>query len=168
MATEQTVRDLMGHHSFFGDLAQEHLALIAGCGRNVVFEPDGYVFREGEEATEFHLIREGDIRLEVRAPQGPIAVQSLHAGDILGWSWLVPPHTKRFDARVMTRTRAIAIDGICLRAKCDADPQLGYELLQRFAQIIGERLQATRLQLLDLYGDPSQRAERPESEGRHG
>jgi len=123
------------------------------------------VFREGDESTHFHLIREGDVRLEIRAPQGPIAIQTLHAGDILGWSWLVPPHNKRFDARALTRIRAVAMDGVCLREKCDEDPKLGYELLQRFAKIVGERLQATRLQILDLYGDAPQRAE---SEGRRG
>lgn len=165
MTTERTIRDLIAEHAFFGDLADEYIELIAGCGRNVVFEPGAYVFNEGDEATGFHLLREGDVRLEIRAPQGPIAIQTLHAGDILGWSWLVPPHAKRFDARVLTRTRAVAMDGVCLREKCDEDPKLGYELLQRFAQIIGERLQATRLQVLDLYGDAPQRAE---SEGRRG
>ena len=165
MTTEKTIRDLIAEHPFFGDLAEDDIELIAGCGENVVFEPGQYVFKEGDEATDFHLIREGDVRLEIRAPQGPIAIQTLHAGDILGWSWLVPPHTKRFDARVITRTRAVAMDGVCLRTKCDEDPRLGYELLGRFAGIIGERLQATRLQILDLYGDAPQRAE---SEGRRG
>lgn len=159
MTTEKTIRDLIADHPFFGDLANDDIDLIAGCGRNVVFEPGAFVFKEGDEATHFHLIRDGDVRLEIHAPQGPLAIQTLHGGDILGWSWLVPPHTKRFDARVLTRTRAVAMDGVCLRRKCDEDPRLGYELLQRFAHIIGERLQATRLQLLNLYGEAPTRAE---------
>ncbi len=158
MTTEKAIRDLIAEHGLFGDLADDDLELIAGCGENVVFEPGQYVFREGDASTHFHLIRDGDVRLEIRAPQGPITIQTLHAGDVLGWSWLVPPHTKRFDARVIAETRAVAMDGVCLRAKCDEDPKLGYELLGRFAQIIGERLQATRLQILDLYGDAPQRA----------
>jgi CRP-like cAMP-binding protein len=82
-------------------------------------------------------------------------VQTLTAGDVIGWSWLVAPHYWRFDARALILTRAFALDGECLRKKCEADPRLGYELLKRFSHMIAERLEATRLQLLDVYGSPS-------------
>ena len=72
--------------------------------------------------------------------------------DVLGWSWLIPPYRWRFDARAIDLTRAIALDGKCLRGKCDQDPRLGYELLKRVAAIMAERLHATRLQMLDVYG----------------
>lgn len=154
MAGPKSMRELITEHPFFGDLAPEYLELIAGCGSNVKFDAERYIFREGDEANEFYLIRRGKVALEIHAPErGPIIIQTLHDGDILGWSWLVPPHKKRFAARAVEPTRAIALDGACLRKKCDEDPRLGYELLQRFAQIIGERLQATRLQILDLYGE---------------
>jgi hypothetical protein len=94
------------------------------------------------------------VALEVTAPgRAPLVVQTLGAGEILGWSWLVPPHHWLFDAVALEQTRAIALDGRCLRGKCEADHDLGYELLKRFALIMEERLEATRLQLLDLYGD---------------
>jgi hypothetical protein len=70
----------------------------------------------------------------------------------LGWSWLIPPYKWRFDARAIETTRAFALDGKCLRGKCDEDPRLGYELLKRIAATIAERLHATRLQMLDVYG----------------
>jgi CRP-like cAMP-binding protein len=76
----------------------------------------------------------------------------LAAGEVLGWSWLIPPYHWKFDARAIEQTRALALDGKCLRTKCEEDHDLGYELLKRFAQIMEERLQATRLQLLDVYG----------------
>ncbi len=85
----------------------------------------------------------------------PLVLQTVGAGDILGWSWLIPPYHWMFDAVALEPTRTIALDGRCLRGKCEADRVLGYELLKRFAHIMEQRLQATRLQLLDLYGGQS-------------
>ena len=90
--------------------------------------------------------------VEIFVPgSGPIVIQTLEAGEVLGWSWLVPPHRKQFDARALEVTVALKFDAACLRTKCEEDPKLGYELLKRFTQILGQRLQATRLQLLDVY-----------------
>jgi CRP/FNR family cyclic AMP-dependent transcriptional regulator len=92
------------------------------------------------------------VAVEIFAPQkGPITIETVVEGDVLGWSWLVPPYNWRFDARAMEMTRAVALDGVCLRNKCETDHDLGYELMKRFANIIDRRLQATRLQLLDIY-----------------
>ena len=79
-------------------------------------------------------------------------IETLHDGDVVGWSWLFPPHRWHFDGRATAPTSLIAFDGACLRGKCDADHELGYQLMRRFAASIVERLQATRLQLLDVYG----------------
>jgi len=126
--------------------------LIVGCAANVRFEAGEYIFREGEDANQFYIIRHGKVALELFTPErGVLTIQTLGAGDVLGWSWLFPPYRWRFDARALELTRAIALDGTCLRNKCDEDHNLGYELVKRFAQIIIERLQATRLQLLDVY-----------------
>ena len=76
----------------------------------------------------------------------------MEAGEVFGWSWLFPPYRWHFDVQALDLTRALVFDGQCLRAKCEADHDLGYALMQRFAQVIVQRLQATRLQLLDLYG----------------
>ncbi len=81
-----------------------------------------------------------------------VVLQTIGAEEILGWSWLIPPYQWRFDARAVELTRAIALDGQCLRNKCEANSRLGYELLKRVAQVFAERLLATRLQLLDVYG----------------
>jgi CRP-like cAMP-binding protein len=78
-------------------------------------------------------------------------IQTIEKGEILGWSWLIPPHTWHFDARALEPIRALAIDGKCLRAKCEANHDLGYELLKRVSSIMYQRLQATRMQILDVY-----------------
>ncbi len=149
----KTIADLLAEVPIFVGLSEEHRELIGGCGRNVVFDQGGYIFREGDPANTFYAIRSGGVALELATP-GTLVIETLHPGDVLGWSWLFPPYRTRYDARAMEDVHAIAFDGACLRGKCDSDHDLGYELMKRFAQIITTRLQATRLQLLDLYGSP--------------
>lgn len=140
-------------HPFLKGLDQKHIELITGCASNVRFDVGNFLFREGEEANIFYIIRQGKIAVEAFVPErGSIIIDTLTDGDVLGWSWLIPPYHWHFDARAIEPTRAIALDGKCLRTKCEQDHNLGYELLKRFAQIIEERLESTRLRLLDMYG----------------
>ena len=81
-----------------------------------------------------------------------MTVETVHDGDLLGWSWLVPPYRTVFDARALDTVHAIAFDGACLRGKLENDPALGYDLMKLFATVIVERLQNTRIRLLDVYG----------------
>jgi len=151
------MRDLeqtLSEHPFLKDLPKEYLQLLVGCASNVVFKSGEFIFREGEEADAFYFIRHGRVLIETHVPQkGPIIIRSREAGEILGWSWLVPPYRWHFDARAVDLTRAIALDGKCLRMKCEEDHDLGYEVMKRFAVIIAERLESTRLQLMDVYGN---------------
>ena len=149
----QTLEPILAEHPFFRGLPAEDLQFLMSCASNVRFEENQMIAREGEEANYFYLIREGKVALEVFAPErGTVIIQTLGAGEALGWSWIVPPYLWRFDARAVERTRAIALDGKCLRAKCEANHDLGYELLKRFTQIMVQRLETTRIQLLDIYG----------------
>jgi CRP/FNR family transcriptional regulator, cyclic AMP receptor protein len=149
----ETIEPLLAAHPFLKGLDQKHLKLIVGCASNMVFNPGQYIFRESEEANSFYFIRKGRITVETySALHGPITIQTRTEGEILGWSWLVPPYRWHFDARATEQTRVVALDGKCLREKCEHDHDLGYELMKRFALIIAERLEATRLQLLDVYG----------------
>jgi len=149
----ETLERIITEHSFFAGLDQAVLNLVAGCASNVRFAAGTYIFKEGDEANAFYLIREGKVALEIYAPQHkPIIVDTLDVGDILGWSWLLPPFQWKFNAHATTGLRAIALDGECLRTKCEENHDLGYELLKRFAKIIERRLEATRFQLLDVYG----------------
>ncbi|MFA5804113.1 MAG: cyclic nucleotide-binding domain-containing protein [Melioribacteraceae bacterium] len=148
----ESLERILQEHSFVKDLATEHIQLIVGCAKNVIFEPEKFLFKEDEEASEFYIIRSGKVALEIYTPEyGPITIQTLGEGDVLGWSWLIPPYEWRFDARAVEFTRAIALDGKCLRGKCEHDPKLGYELMKRLANLFEQRLYAMRLQLLDIY-----------------
>lgn len=150
----ENLERILKEHPFLKDLEQPHIELITGCASNVVFKPEEFLFREGEEANSFYIIRQGKVVVETYMPEkGPIAIQSREAGDVTGWSWMIPPYRWHFDARAIEMTRAIALDGKCLRGKMNEDHDLGYALMKRFAIIIAERLEATRIQLLDIYGD---------------
>jgi len=149
----QTLEPILAQHPFFKDLAPRYLQLVVDCATNVRFKAGELLFREGEDANQFYLIRHGKVALQVFVPQrGPITIETIEAGEVLGWSWLFPPYRWHFDAQALELVRAIAFDGQCLRGRCEEDHDLGYALMQRFAQVMVQRLQATRLQLLDLYG----------------
>lgn len=148
----QTIEDLLGEVPVFMSLAEDRRRFIAGCGRTSVFHDGDALISEGEAANTFYVIRSGAVALETFVPQrGAVVLQTLHEGDLLGWSWLFPPYRFAFDARAVGDVHALAFDGACLRAKCDSDPALGYDLLKLFAGVIMERLQNTRLQLLNVY-----------------
>jgi len=152
----QTLEAILAGHPFFEGFEPRYMQLITGCASNVRFAAGEYIFHEGEPATHFYIVREGKVALEVFAAQrGPITIETIEAGEVLGWSWLFPPYRWHFDARVVEPARAIALDGVCLRSKGESDHDLGYELVKRVAQIMMQRLQATRLQLLDVYGVPT-------------
>jgi CRP/FNR family transcriptional regulator, cyclic AMP receptor protein len=150
--TMENLERILLEHPFFSGMLPEHLRLLVSCASNARFDADQFILREGDEANEFYLIRHGKVALQVYAPeQGALTIETLGEGEILGWSWLVPPYRWKFDARALELTRAIALDGKCLREKSETDYHLGYELLKRFAQVVVDRLQTARLQLLNVY-----------------
>jgi CRP-like cAMP-binding protein len=144
----------LSQHLFFHDFPQRHLSLIAGCASDVRFEANQLIFREGEKASTFYLLRQGKVALQIFSERrGPITVLTLGEGEILGWSWLSPPYKWKFTARALEPTQVFAFDGECLRAKAEEDHDLGYELLKRFVGVIAGRLEATRLQIINVYQD---------------
>ncbi len=149
----RTLDELIAASPIFAGLAGEHLALIAGCARNERFAPGEYLFREGAEADRFFLIRDGAVAIEVDAPgRGPLVIETLHQGDVAGWSWLFEPYRWQLDARASEPTGVVGFDALCLRGKCEDDHELGYQLMRRFAASLTEALDASLLQLLDVYG----------------
>lgn len=150
----RNLEDLLGGHHFFDGMDPAYLSLIAGCGRNVVFQPGSWIARNGDPADAFYAIRRGQVAIEVHSPRsGTLVIQTLGDGDVLGWSWLFPPYRWVFDVRAVEPTHAVRFDGACLRGKCDDDRAMGYEFMKRFAGVVTARLDATRLQLLDVYGE---------------
>jgi len=150
----RSLENVLAEVPLFEGLDDADLELLAGCAGNVHFEAGERLFREGDPADTFYVVRHGSVAIETFVPaRGEVMIETIEGGEVIGWSWLFEPYRWHFDARALTTVRATAFDGACLRGKCEADPALGYALTSRFAQVLIERLQWTRLWLLDLYGD---------------
>lgn len=154
----KALAELIAEAPVFAGLPPRELALIAGCGMNERHDAGAELFRTGGPADRFYLVRAGTLALEVDAPgRGALVIETLHPGDVAGWSWLFEPFRWHLDGRATEPLAVVAFDGACLRGKCDSDHELGYQLMRRFAATAAQRLQATRLQLLDVYGQPAAR-----------
>ena len=150
----QTLDALIADSVVFAGLDRADLELVAGCGRHEAFAAGERLFREGDPADTFFLVRHGIVALDTYVPhRGALTVDTVGPGEIVGWSWLLAPYRWHFTGRAAEPVRAVQFDGACLRGKCTDDPLLGYQLLSRFARVLVERLQATRFQLMDIYGD---------------
>ena len=149
----RTIDQLLTEAPAFNGMSSKHLELIAGCAQNKTATDGEYLMREGDPADSFYVIRHGRVALEIFVPQrGAVTIETIDDGDLLGWSWLVPPFRVEMDARALGNVHTVVFDAGCLRGKADEDPVLGYELMRRFIPVIVERLQATRVRLIDVYG----------------
>lgn len=139
-------------HGLLKDLDPQFVERLAGLALEAQFRPDQIVFREGDQSGFFYLIVSGTIALEMTAASHAIRVQTLHEGDAMGWSALLPGDGKHFQARATSHVRALAFEGTRVRDAFDQDPAFGYAMTKRLLKTVVERLDATRVQLADAYG----------------
>jgi CRP/FNR family transcriptional regulator, cyclic AMP receptor protein len=152
--TIRSIEQLVSEVPAFEGMRPQDLELIAGCGSTARFDSGEHIFRDGDAADVFYVVREGTVAIELFVPpRQSVTIETLHRGDLLGWSWLFPPYKWAFDARAVGSVAAITFDAVCLRGKCESNHELGYDLMRRFADVMVRRLQATRMRLLDVYGD---------------
>ena len=148
-STVPALEAAIAKHPFTCGLTPAHLRLLADNAMVTFWRSGEVIFREGDPANRFYLIRSGQVALESsRRDEAPVLLQHVGAGDVLGWSWLFPPYEWHFDARAVEPTEAIFFYGTRLREKSEQSPELGYELMKRMVSVIIQRLQATRRQLL--------------------
>jgi len=139
-------------------LDDRELELVARTARETTFGARQRIFSEGDPALGCWLITAGHIALQVGVPgRGDLVVQTLAGGDLLGWSWLVPPYRWHFAATAVDAVSAYEFDTEMLRAQADADPGFGYHLALGLVEQLVARLQNTRARLLDLYASPHDR-----------
>jgi CRP-like cAMP-binding protein len=153
--TNPRLEEYLSTQAFFSGLSPEFIGFLARCASERQIEPGQVLFRQGERAHYFYLIRNGSIAIEIPAITGPtLTVQSLGAGQILGWSWLIPPYKWNFQARAEAPTTLLAFDGDAVLARCEEEPTFGYALLKRFASLMGERLEVARWSMMDQWNPP--------------
>jgi len=139
----------------FAQLPPAELELISSAARTVRFAARQRLFSEGQPAQGCWLIEDGRVALDMAVPgRGQVVLQTLGPGDVLGWSWLVPPYRWHYGATAVLPTTATELDTEQLRALAEQDPRFGYTLVLTLFEAVLQRLQATRARLLDLYGSP--------------
>jgi CRP-like cAMP-binding protein len=149
---------MLRHHPFVAEFEPRHIEKLATLAREVRFERDQIIFREGDDCSEFYMIVTGLVALEIAAPGHTFRVQTLFAGDELGWSALLMGQGKHFQARTLERVDALALEGSELLAACKEDTGFGFAFMRCLLEVVARRLQATRLQLLDMYSPAAARA----------
>jgi CRP/FNR family transcriptional regulator, cyclic AMP receptor protein len=152
----ETAFDQLATQPFLAGLTDHQLDRLAPWSRRALFHSGNRIFYEGSPADRFWLIKSGRVNLDTHiADRGEVVIETLGPGAVLGWSWLFPPYRWHFGAVAVETTMSIELDGPAVRSLCERDPALGYELSIRFMRVMLDRLQATRLRLLDLYRVPS-------------
>lgn len=142
-------------HPFTKDLDPRYLDLLAVCATFERFAPQQQIFQETFESDKFYLILSGQVVLQTFVPnRGIVNIETIQGGSVLGWSWLFPPHHWHFGAVATEPTEVVAFDAKALRKKMEADHDFGYAISMRMSAVILERLQATRMRLLELYDPP--------------
>jgi CRP-like cAMP-binding protein len=150
---ERKLIEQVAGHPFFHGFDRAFITAICSKAAERTFDVEEMLAVEGTSAELLYVVLEGKVALEIGASDRPrLTVETVGPGEVVGWSWLVPPHRWRFDARALKSTRVIALDAEVLRRTLSAHPTWGFQFMVRFMPVLAERLENTRIQLLDTYG----------------
>jgi CRP/FNR family cyclic AMP-dependent transcriptional regulator len=140
-------------HPFLRGMSRDQLSILSEAARHVRFPARYRLFEDGGSANRFWLIQSGHVSLDLHIPgEGPVVIETIGMGELLGWSWLFPPHKWAFGAVAATEVEAFEFDAPTVRERCAAYPDLGYEFNQRVTRVLAKRLQATRIRLIARSG----------------
>src|SRR5579859_5071961 len=143
-------------HPFLHGMRADQLTVLAEAAGDVTFPARHRLFEDGGNATSFWLIQSGRVSLDLHIPgDGPAVIETIGMGELLGWSWLFPPYRWAFGAVAASPVEAFEFDGRMVRARCESDPALGYEVTRRLARVVAKRLQSTRVRLITASGQPA-------------
>jgi CRP/FNR family cyclic AMP-dependent transcriptional regulator len=148
--SDPSTRAYLSAHEFFSGLGDEALEFLSECADTRVIEKGQILFRQGENADKFYIVRRGRITVQMPAILGPpLEIQTLGQGQVLGWSWLISPYKWTFQSRAEEESEVLQFDGAAILARCEREPKFGYELLKKFAGLMSVRLDAARLKMMD-------------------
>lgn len=150
---------LLGSQPFLNGMPEKYIPMIADCAELKSFAEGDYLLRQNQPAQYFYLLLQGHVSLRTHIPpKGIIPVETLGPSAALGWSWLVAPYKWYFDAIAVDAAETILVHTPCILGKIENDKEFGFEMYQRFTEVIVNRLQGTRMQLMDIYAKPEQQA----------
>jgi CRP-like cAMP-binding protein len=153
--SELPIEDYFSSHAFFSGLDESFIKFLSESVGVLQINKGDLLFRQGGSADKFYLLRSGQVSIYVPALVGPaLELQALGEGQLLGWSWLIPPYKWNFNARAVEDSELLEFDGAVILARCEEDPKFGYELFKRFAALMSERLDAARQKIMDQWNPP--------------
>jgi CRP-like cAMP-binding protein len=153
--TDKTIEKELANHDFFLGLEPDFISFLADCATARRVDSDKTLFRHGNRADRFFLLREGCISVEVAAISGPpLLLQRLTPGGILGWSWLIAPYRWHFQARALEDSEVVEFNGDTILERCESQPAFGYELLKRFSGLMSSRLAVAHEKMMDEWHPP--------------
>ena len=138
-------------HPFLKGMTRHHIELLALCAVPTQFDPGQTIFLQGEPANGFYLVEIGKVVLEGKTSDGrQVVVDTVAAGEPLGWSWLLPPYLWHFSALAVEQCTAICLSGTLLRQHRDDDLTFSQELFRRTSEVMVRRLQRARGKLISV------------------
>ncbi len=148
--TKKSITEYLTNHKFFSGLSEDLLLLLCDSARSIEIEKGYVLFRHGEHANKFYIIRKGCVSVLIPAIMGPVLeIQTLCQDQVLGWSWLISPYQWHFQAKAEEDSILLEFDGTKILAQCEQETKYGYELLKRFAALMSQRLDASRQKMMD-------------------
>ena len=137
-------------HDFFSGFSDEVLKFLCECSSTCEIKKGQILFRQGENADKFYLVRSGRIVIQMPAIMGPtLEIQTLDKDQVLGWSWLISPYQWNFQTKAEEDSELLQFDGAAILARCEQEPKFGYELLKKFAALMSVGLNAARQKMMD-------------------
>jgi CRP-like cAMP-binding protein len=152
---KQSTEDYLSTHTFFSGLNDNFMKFLSNAVTELQIKKGDVLFKQGDSADKFFLLRKGQVSIQVPALVGPaLDIQTLGENQLLGWSWLIPPYRWSFLARAVEDSDLLEFDGRAILTRCEEDPEFGYELFKRFASLMSERLDAARQKMMDQWDPP--------------
>lgn len=149
---QENLTNYLASHTIFTGLAPEHLEILTQYAQEKVFPEGELLFKQDDKAEHFFIVREGAVTVEVPSIYGPpLEVQTIGPGEVLGWSWLIPPYTWAFEANADTESTVLVFDGKPVLARCEKQPEFGYALMKQFAGLMSERLAKARIKMMESW-----------------
>jgi CRP/FNR family transcriptional regulator, cyclic AMP receptor protein len=148
------VLDVFNSHAFLSNLSEWVRMRLAQGVMPFTAAPGEYLAREGQVAGSFYLIQEGHVEIGTRDNDQHVTLQTVGPGDVVGWSWIIPPHRWQFDCRAADAVKGLRFDAAWLREQCETDRELGYHVVKHLLGVMASRLAATRLLTRPWTGQP--------------
>lgn len=153
--SNQSITEYLSAHEFFSEFSDDILKFLSECTNTLEIKKGDILFRQGEKANKFYVIRDGRISIQMPAIMGPtLEIQTLGKDQVLGWSWLISPYQWSFQTKAEENSELLQFDGTAILARCEQEPKFGYELLKKFAGLMSVRLDAARQKMMDEWNPP--------------